>query len=146
VWNYRSLGATASGHCCIGDVIYVCINSIYSYLLCKIVCKHVITGNFPLNIYIYISMCVVVSSRDAHEAVTSHIRSAEQYSIFRYRYRRLDNDKSQSATPTRQHAEKPLIEYQSGESEFKSGFEPMTYMDPKASVLPTAPHEICICR
>ena len=53
--------------------------------------------------------------------LTLHIRSgAEQYSIFRYRYRRLDKDKSQSATPTRLHAEKPLIEYQSGESESKS--------------------------
>jgi len=52
--------------------------------------------------------------------MTSHIRSAEQYCIFWYRYRRLDKDKSQSATPTRQHAEKPLIEYQSGESESKS--------------------------
>jgi len=32
--------------------------------------------------------------------------------------RRLDKDISQSATPTRQHAEKPLIKYQSGESNF----------------------------
>ena len=63
------------------------------------------------------AICVSSFRRVMRTKLTSHIRSAEQYSIFRYRYRRLDKDKSQSATPTRLHAEKPLIKHQSGESE-----------------------------
>ena len=86
-------------------------------------------------------MAVYVSSfrHVMRTKLTSHIRSAEQYSIFRYRYRRLDKDKSQSATPTRLHAEKPLIEYQSGESESKS--ESWTSKSESKSESPTSESE-----